>query len=199
MKSVAELPFLAGHVALDFVNTAEERGHPDAGDALGTPADLRLWGQRYGLISGEATGDDEDRPEFDRAIEARELLYALFLARRTGQLAAEAQVARLTELGAAAYRAGHLQYHDDGSISWTWDRAKLATIRHTVVTGAVDLLQSEPSPRLKQCPGDQCRWFFLDTTKRGNRRWCSMAECGQDAKDEQRRVRRQATTSQHEA
>ncbi len=37
MKTAAELPFIAGHVALDFVNTAEERGHPDASDALGTP------------------------------------------------------------------------------------------------------------------------------------------------------------------
>jgi predicted RNA-binding Zn ribbon-like protein len=198
MKTVAELPFVAGHVALDFVNTAEERGHPDASDALGAPADLRLWGQRYGLISAQAAGDDEDRAEFDRAIEARELLYALFLARRAGQPAAEIQVARLTELGAAAYRAGHLQPNDDGRISWSWDRSELATIRHIAVTGAIDLLQAEPSARLKQCPGDQCGWFFLDTTKRGNRRWCSMAECGQEAKDEQRRARRRATASQHE-
>jgi predicted RNA-binding Zn ribbon-like protein len=199
MKTIAELPFVAGNVALDFVNTAEERGHPDAGDALGTPADLRMWGKRYGLISAPAVGDDEDQAEFDRAIEARELLYALFLARGTGKPAAEANVARLTELGAAAYRAGSLLPNDDGSISWSWDRSKLTTIRHVVVTGAIDLLQAEPSARLKQCPGHQCGWFFLDTTKRGNRRWCSMAECGQDAKDEQRRLRRQATASQHYA
>ena len=197
MKTAAELPFVGGHVALDFVNTAEERGHPDASDALASPADLRLWGQRYGLISGEAAGDDADQAEFGHAIEARELLYALFLARRAGQPAAQAQVARLTELGAAAYRAGKLQPGDDGTISWSWDRSKLATIRHIAVTAAIDLLHSDPSERLKQCPGDQCGWFFLDTTKRGNRRWCSMAECGQDAKDEQRRARRQATASHH--
>jgi len=199
MKTVAELPFVAGHVALDFVNTAEERGHPDASDALGRVADLRLWGQRYGLITGPGVAADEDQAEFDRAIEARELLYALLLARRTGRPAAEAQVARLTELGAAAYRAGNLQSNDDGSISWRWDRSELATIRHIAVTGAIDLLQAEPSTRLKQCPGHHCGWFFLDTTKRGNRRWCSMAECGQDAKDEQRRLRRQVTAGQHQA
>lgn len=196
METVSELPFIAGHVALDFVNTAEQRGHPDAGDALGAPADLRVWGQRYGVILGEPVGDDDDRGEFGRAIEARELLYALFLARCTGQRASKAQVARLTELGAAAYRAGNLGPRDDGSISWSWDRSQLATIRHIAVTGAIDLLQAQPSARLKQCPGDRCGWFFLDTTKRGNRRWCSMAECGQDAKDEQRRLRRQARQQQ---
>ena len=42
---------------------------------------------------------------------------------------------------------------------------------------------------IRQCPGDHCGWFFLDSTKRGNRRWCSMSECGQEAKTAQRRAR----------
>jgi predicted RNA-binding Zn ribbon-like protein len=192
MKDVEELLLVGGHVALDFVNTAEERGHPEADDALSTSADLRLWGQRYGLLSPEVTGDNDDEDEFARAIEARELLYALFLARRTGLPAAPEQLARLGELGAEAYRAGSLHRHDDGTIGWSWGRSKLDSIRHVAVTGAIELLQSEPTIRLKQCPGDHCGWFFLDTTKRGNRRWCSMAECGQDAKDEYRRLQRQA-------
>jgi len=40
-----------------------------------------------------------------------------------------------------------------------------------------------------QCAGAGCGWFFLDTTKRGNRRWCSMRDCGQDAKSARRRAR----------
>jgi predicted RNA-binding Zn ribbon-like protein len=195
MKTVAELPFVAGHVALDFVNTAEKRGHPEADDSLGTAADLRLWGQRYDLLAPEAVGDDDDEAEFSRAIEARELIYALFLARRAGQPPAQAEVARLGEIGAEAYQAGSLHRHGDGTIGWSWDRSRLDSIRHVAVTGAIDLLQAEPTIRLKQCPGDHCGWFFLDTTTRGNRRWCSMAECGQDAKDEYRRIQRQASPS----
>lgn len=195
MKTVAELPFVAGHVALDFVNTAEERGHPEAVDALTGPADLRAWGQRYGLISAPAGLEDDDQAEFGRAIETRELLYEVFLARRDGQPVTAQQLARLSELGAAAYRAGELRRDDDGTINWNWDRASLDSIRHVAVTEAIDLLRAEPSARLKQCPGDHCGWFFLDTTKRGNRRWCSMAECGQDAKDEYRRAQRQARLS----
>lgn len=194
METVAELPFVAGHVALDFVNTAEERGHPQADDALRTPADLRRWGERYGLITARAGDEKADQAEFGRAIEARELLYAVFLARRDGEPVTAEQLARLSELGAAAYRAGQLQ-RDDGRISWSWDPASLDSIRHVAVTEAIDLLRTEPSARLKQCPGDHCGWFFLDTTKRGNRRWCSMAECGQDAKDEYRRAQRQARLS----
>jgi predicted RNA-binding Zn ribbon-like protein len=195
METVAELSFVAGHVALDFVNTAEERGHPEAGDALGAAADLRLWGQRYGLLSTEAASEDDEQAEFQCAIEVRELLYALFLARRDGRSATPEQVARLGEFGAVAYQAGSLHRHEDGTIGWNWDGSRLESIRHVAVTAAIDLLQAEPTARLKQCPGDHCGWFFLDATKRGNRRWCSMAECGQDAKDEYRRLQRQASAT----
>jgi predicted RNA-binding Zn ribbon-like protein len=192
MQSIAEMPFIAGHVALDFVNTAEERGHPDAAEALRTPGDLRLWGQRYGLISAAEGLAVDDEAELGLALEARELLYALLLARVHGAPAPDAQFARLAEIARQAYVAAALQPDGDGSVSWHWSPSELSTVRHVAVANAVDLLRREPSDRLKQCPGEHCGWFFLDTTRRGNRRWCSMSECGQEAKDERRRARRQA-------
>jgi predicted RNA-binding Zn ribbon-like protein len=125
-------------------------------------------------------------------VRARDLLYSLFLARLTDRPAAPAELDQLSELADAAYRAGKLRPDDDGRLRWTWDRVGLTTVRHVAVTSAVDLLRELPSERLKQCPGEHCGWFFLDSTKRGNRRWCSMGECGQDAKDERRRALRQA-------
>jgi predicted RNA-binding Zn ribbon-like protein len=192
VQAIAEMPFIAGHLTLDFVNTAEERGHPEAGDALRTPADLRLWGRRHDLISRSGAGDVDERAELRRAREVREVLYALFFAQAHGRPPSKAQLAQLARFAASAYAAASLQPTDDGSTSWRWRRSELSTIRHVVVAGAIDLLRSDPSPRLKQCPGEHCGWFFLDTTKRGNRRWCSMSECGQEAKDERRRARRQA-------
>jgi|ERR1700677_2277920 len=192
MQSIAEMPFIAGHVALDFVNTAEERGHPDAADALCTPGDLRLWGQRYGLISRSDVVTADERPELGLALEARELLYALLFARVHGPPAPEAQFARLAEIASQAYVAATLQPDDDGSVGWRWSPSELSTIRHVAVANGVDLLRNGPSERLKQCPGEHCGWFFLDSTRRGNRRWCAMSECGQEAKDERRRARRQA-------
>src|SRR6201986_4658759 len=99
VQSVAEIPFIAGHVALDFVNTAEGRGHPDAGEALRTPGDLRLWGERRGVIAPVApVPDDADVAhvadadaglrEFPAALQARELLYRLFLGQARGDRAA---------------------------------------------------------------------------------------------------------------
>jgi predicted RNA-binding Zn ribbon-like protein len=187
VQSVAEIPFIAGHAALDFVNTAEERGHPEAGDALHTPADLRLWGERYGLLSRPAHGDD-DRAELRRALSTRELLYALFLARVRDRRPARTDLDRLATLVVAAYDCASLELTTGRQLMWHWSPSQLATTRHIAVTAAVDLLAREPSARLKQCPGAHCGWFFLDATKRGNRRWCSMSECGQEAKTARRRA-----------
>jgi predicted RNA-binding Zn ribbon-like protein len=187
---------VAGYAALDFVNTAEERGHPQGGDALATPADLRLWGQRYVLLTEPAGSAEQDLAEFRRAVQARELLYGIFFARFHDQPIPEGELARLAKLAAAAYRAATLRLDSQGTgqneyLRWHWDPADLATVRHVAVTTAVDLLQSEATDRVKQCPGDHCGWFFLDVTKRGNRRWCRMSECGQEAKDQRRREHRQ--------
>jgi predicted RNA-binding Zn ribbon-like protein len=188
VQSVAELPFIAGDVALDFVNTAEDRGHPAAGEALQTVDDLRLWGQRRDVLISAADGDT-GAAELPAAVAARELLYRLFLDRVHGRPSSEADRASLSRLALLAYQAARLDQEADGRLTWSWDPAQLTSVRHVAVTAAVELLGQSPTARLKQCPGDHCGWFFLDTTKRGNRRWCSMSECGQEAKTARRRQR----------
>ncbi|MGH2881599.1 MAG: CGNR zinc finger domain-containing protein, partial [Solirubrobacteraceae bacterium] len=116
--------------------------------------------------------------------------YMLFSAGAHQRPLAAAGVRHLGELAADAYRAAHLQVDPDGATRWHWSSAQLETVRHVAVSSGVELLTGGPSPRLKQCPGDHCGWFFLDATKRGNRRWCQMSECGQEAKDQRRREKR---------
>jgi predicted RNA-binding Zn ribbon-like protein len=186
MQTLEELPFVAGNAGLDFVNTAELRGHPEAGDVIATAADLRRWGQRYGLLSS-AAAHDTGGDELQRAIEVRELLYTVFVARIRGRAPSPAQLRQLAALAAEAYAAAELRRDESGAIQWGWRPNELSTVRHSAVTDAVQLLAQPPTPRLKQCPGDQCGWLFLDRTKRGNRRWCEMRTCGQEAKDDRRR------------
>jgi hypothetical protein len=35
---------------------------------------------------------------------------------------------------------------------------------------------------IRQCEGASCAIAFLDTSRKGDRRWCSMAGCGNKAK-----------------
>ena len=41
---------------------------------------------------------------------------------------------------------------------------------------AVELLTGGPLERVGECPS--CGWLFLDTSRNGRRRWCSMETCG---------------------
>jgi predicted RNA-binding Zn ribbon-like protein len=54
---------------------------------------------------------------------------------------------------------------------------------HAVARALADLLTSPRLHRVGRCEGvGDCGWLFLDTTKNGSRRWCSMAGCGSRAK-----------------
>jgi predicted RNA-binding Zn ribbon-like protein len=188
MQTAATLPLVGGHIALDFVNSTDEQD-PAGDDVLQTAADLRTWGQRCGLLGDDVSLDGGDA-ELARALAARELLHDLFVARTAAGEAPPDRLAELASLVAEAYGAGTLAQAGDGHVGWSWPGNRLSSVRHAVVTGALELLESAPAGRLKRCPGENCGWVFLDTSKRGNRRWCSMSECGQQAKDAQRRARR---------
>ena len=43
------------------------------------------------------------------------------------------------------------------------------------------LVEADPR-RIRRCEGSGCGLWFLDTSRGGRRRWCSMATCGNRAK-----------------
>jgi predicted RNA-binding Zn ribbon-like protein len=46
----------------------------------------------------------------------------------------------------------------------------------------VALLGGEAADRIRQCEGPPCAVLFVDTSRKGQRRWCSMSACGNRAK-----------------
>lgn len=65
---------------------------------------------------------------------------------------------------------------------WTHAGA-FEVLAHRIAESAFVLLTRGPLDRLGACPS--CGWLFVDTSKNGRRRWCSMATCG--ARDKSRR------------
>jgi predicted RNA-binding Zn ribbon-like protein len=49
-----------------------------------------------------------------------------------------------------------------------------------IVAATADLLAESDSSRLRKC--ESCVLHFLDTSKKGSRRWCSMNICGNKIK-----------------
>ena len=55
-----------------------------------------------------------------------------------------------------------------------------------------NFLTSEDLARVKSCEKSPCTLFFLDRTRGQARRWCSMALCGNRAKQAAHRLRMKA-------
>jgi predicted RNA-binding Zn ribbon-like protein len=70
--------------------------------------------------------------------------------------------------GGTAYRLEWRRTGDPRRVLWA------------VADSAVELLRHGPLDRVGECPS--CGWVFLDTSRNGRRRWCSMAMCGNAVK-----------------
>jgi predicted RNA-binding Zn ribbon-like protein len=46
----------------------------------------------------------------------------------------------------------------------------------------IDFVTGPEFARVRECADPQCRMLFVDTSRGGRRRWCSMARCGNRAK-----------------
>ncbi|WP_247597135.1 CGNR zinc finger domain-containing protein [Leifsonia sp. PS1209] len=63
----------------------------------------------------------------------------------------------------------------------------------TIARDAVRLFSAEADGRIRECSADDCDLVYLDTSRSGNRRWCSMQRCGNRAKVRAHRARAAAS------
>ncbi|WP_432933817.1 CGNR zinc finger domain-containing protein [Microbispora sp. CA-135349] len=53
-----------------------------------------------------------------------------------------------------------------------------AQVVATVARDAIELFTGPYADRVRECAGDNCALVFVDTSRPGSRRWCSMERCG---------------------
>jgi predicted RNA-binding Zn ribbon-like protein len=73
--------------------------------------------------------------------------------------------------------------------SWV-AKQSAAAVLSTVARDAIDVFGGPLAARLKRCEGVRCALLFIDTSRPGHRRWCSMDRCGNRAKVTAHRRRR---------
>jgi predicted RNA-binding Zn ribbon-like protein len=66
--------------------------------------------------------------------------------------------------------------------------ATVAQALSSVARDAVDVLTTHRD-RVRECDADDCPLVFLDLSRAGNRRWCSMQRCGNRHKVRSHRAR----------
>jgi predicted RNA-binding Zn ribbon-like protein len=201
-----DLPRLAGgRLCLDFANTVGPRVDVEgeqAHDFLGGYADLVRWAGKAGILGAEdaarllaaaARAPAAARRTFEAAIELREAIYRSFSAVAHGGTPDPADLDRMQRAYAEAMSHARVQPQGRG-LAWAWAGGDdLGRVWWPVARSALELAVTGPLQRVKQCPlPDGCAWLFLDTTKNGSRRWCSMEECGGQAKARRQSARRRA-------
>jgi predicted RNA-binding Zn ribbon-like protein len=180
-RTIENIEFWGGDLALDFANTLEgARGEPPGKDHMTSYADLVTWTRRAGALPERAR---PRRGDLDRARELRAATYDVFAAQANGERPPRGALRSLLAVHADAVREGTLE---DGA--WVWAGAHPDRPLWPIAVAAVDLLRSDRLARLKLC--GNCRWLFVDRSRNGSRRWCSMDECGVHTKMRRYRARR---------
>jgi predicted RNA-binding Zn ribbon-like protein len=193
LATAASMRLDGGHPALDLVNTVY--GQPDGpveADLLAAPEDLVTFARRVGAA-------DQATPASPGALRAalrlRDALDAVLRARLAGEGPPAGPRAVVEAAARAALGAAHLAPHGD-ALAWTWPTGDPQTPVHRLTHAAVELLTSEADLAVLRCCA-ACRWLFLDHSRGPGRRWCSMADCGTEAKKrryvQRRRERRAAS------
>jgi predicted RNA-binding Zn ribbon-like protein len=80
----------------------------------------------------------------------------------------------------------------DGARGWAAGTATGTQLLSTVARDAVDLLTGPYAQRIRMCAGDRCYLLYVDTSRPGRRRWCSMEHCGNRHKVRAHRVRQKS-------
>ena len=117
---------------------------------------------------------------FRKAVGARSYLREIFATLARQQEPSASMLDLLRGDAASSVRYARLARTAEG---FGWDWAICDDLRAPlwpVIQAAVDLMRSGPVTSVKQCGA--CRFLFVDTSKNGSRRWCSMEDCGKTAK-----------------
>jgi predicted RNA-binding Zn ribbon-like protein len=198
---------VGGHPALELVNTVAPRvagGAADEHDYIADPDDLLAWSRRTALLDDAAVAAVETawhgvpgaaEQALHAAVEIREAVYTV-LARRDESAETAAALELLTLRWAAA--AGRSVLVPGGAVAeLVVGTSPASLIPDRLVTAAVDLLRTVDPQKLRACPIDEggCGWLFLDESRNGSRRWCSMEDCGTRAKIRKLSERRRAATT----
>lgn len=168
--------FLAGHLALDFLNT-RMRVNSEIVDLLQRGEDVLHWLKQAGLPSPKVLTDAARLSLLDCARTLRENIRSLVEKRKAGQRGNPAVLNRFLT-GAESHPR----------IVWNKPRSlKLEKVRRKdtpeailgpVAEAAADLLAKADFKLVKKCEDGTCVLWFADHTKSHHRRWCSMALCG---------------------
>jgi predicted RNA-binding Zn ribbon-like protein len=173
---------------LDFVRTLRYRDRLEAEEELGTSSRLIEWIGLFGPCNPNGSLG-ETSVSIKSARRLREAIYALLVSATGGKGARTCPPGDrrlINDWAAREVPAPGLR--PDGSVGHHATDPVAATLA-LVARDVLDLVGGREIGRVRRCANPDCAIFFLDTSRPGTRRWCSMATCGNQAKKASQRTR----------
>jgi predicted RNA-binding Zn ribbon-like protein len=185
-------------LCLDFANTLDWHASDHPQETLHTYEDFVEWVRARAVISPDRVDALARRARrepqaasavYRRATALREAVYRIFVGRIAGTVPTTEDVSLLNEELQRALPHYRVEFGPDGP-TWSLDAqgVDFDLPLWPIVQSAAELLLSEAlRDRVGQCADPKgCGWLFLDLSKNRSRRWCSIQDCGNRAK--QRRL-----------
>lgn len=161
--------WVGGRPSVDFTATLGKRLQTPV-ERLPAAADLSRWFRDANLTDHSVPVSTRT---FTQAVALREALYRLFSGTT---LAADVD---LVNRWSSRPLPGPRLTHDRRAEATTTDAAALLSV---LARDAIDLLTGPLADRIRTCDADDCSLLFVDESRAGRRRWCSMNACGARAK-----------------
>lgn len=169
-------------LALDFLSTPG-RYDGNGADLLQTPQDLLGWLREH--VGTTAVGPErrssppEARALQDEARRLRAAIGALVEAHHRRRALPEWALFGVNRVLAADLWSWRLADAKEGMVLEASPAGSGPfALLGPVALAAARLVTSVPPDRLRRCASPRCGVWFVDTSKGGRRRWCSMARCG---------------------
>jgi predicted RNA-binding Zn ribbon-like protein len=193
LPSVLSIPLVTESPCLNFINTIDWRFLPSKRhDFLNTYSDLLAFCLRVNILSTESftqlteqaasTKSFQERA-FTDARAFRDALISIIDC-LTGN---PSFCDKLQPEALAIFDAARRKAHESEGLSLKENRLFILPLAKdegldfpwlSLVRDAEQLLCSPLAKQIRLCSAEGCGWAFLDQSKNGSRRWCSMQLCG---------------------
>lgn len=167
--------FETGRLCLNFTATLAER-HGASFDRWRSPADLARWCAEAGLLALAKAGT----ADLGKARDLREAIYRVIELRHAGRPPKPADIALVNNWAVQPVAAPLLDGKGAG-ITYA-ARDPFAANLAAIARDAIDLVTGPDLTRLRECAEHSCSVLFVDLSRPGKRRWCSMNRCGNKVK-----------------
>lgn len=187
MSSHFTAPFIAGNLAIDFINTQFGVGDEHQ-ECLQDDSSVIAWLQQAGVLSKYSENPPPGIAQLAR--ELRENMRELLISARQGRAADPSIVNRVLEQGCPIQ---HIEWQPAEAVFQKkihLRNMESESLLQPVAWALVQLLTEDNVQLVKECEASDCILLFHDQTKSHRRRWCSMASCGNRMKAAAHRARK---------